>query len=455
MSKFNNSFIGPCLPQEVEAINRRQLLLNGAYLSGYMSFAKWMMPGAAWAQEAQSFPLQRKLVWINMRGGWDILEVLDPKVSSTSGIDMIYDYNLTNQLAGGEDNARLGRWLPNMAQIGNDLLIVRGLAMGTTSHMAGSVYMDTGILSNTGRVNSASIPAIVSSEGTNTIPIIQLNGGSDPMTDRGLLKPVSVVRAENLQLYRSMYPNDTEATQRRMEMLDYIKGSISRLKDSVSPGEFNNDRLSSLEAAEAKIRRQFEGNVGQQLALTQEETAAFQDGAPANMRNRGMMQTFALAQKLITGDICDCINLGIGGYDTHANQSANLQPNLEGVDFVIKRFVDGLRAAGKLDSTLIVMYTDFGRTPKINNSNGRDHWPVGGALMIGGGIQGGRAISGTDDDMRALSVNTETGVVDENGEQINPTHVGGAVLELTLGKDYLSYRNYLNSIPALTRLKTT
>lgn len=449
--RYEQPILGPCMPWEIDDISRRQILRSGISLTGFMSLGKWLLPRQALAQSSNSFSVKRKLVWINMRGGWDILEVMDAKVASTAGIDMIYDYNLTNQLQGGEDDARLGRWLPNMAQIGTDLLIVRGLAMGTTSHMAGSIYMDTGILSNAGRVNSASIPAIVASEGTSTIPIIQLNGGSDPMTDRGLLNPVSVVRAENLELYRSMYPQDSQATERRILMLDYLKQSISRVKEGIADSA-TNDRLDSLAAAEDKIRNQFTNNVGQTLELTDSDVSQFNDGAPNGTRR--MNETFALALKLITGDICDCINLGIGGFDTHSNQSNRLSPILGNVDFVIKRFVDGLRAAGQLDSTLIVMYSDFGRTPKMNNSNGRDHWPVGGALMIGGGIAGGRVVGGTDSNMRAEAINTTTGKIDQNGEQINPTHLGGSILELTLGSEYLSYRNYLNSIPALTQLKT-
>lgn len=451
--KINSPVLGPCLPSETEQLNRRQLLMNGACLTGYMSVSKLLFPKKLWAQTSQSYPLKRKLVWINMRGGWDILEVLDPKVSSTSGIDMIYDYDQANPLTTASDSARLGRWLPNMAQIGNDLLIVRGLAMGTTSHMAGSIYMDTGILSNTGRVNSASIPAIIASESESTIPIIQLDGGADPMIDRGLLKPVSVVRAGNLSLYRSMYPEGDVETQRRLELLDYLQSSVTRLREKVSSNGIENDRLDSLANAEAKIRAQFEGNVGQRLELSDEEVSQYSTGAPNSVRT-SMIQTFALAQKLLVGGVCDCVNLGIGGFDTHSNQSARLEGTLTGVDFLISKLVEGLKSSGQLDSTLIVLYSDFGRTPKINNSNGRDHWPVGGAILIGGGIDGGRAVGGTDDDLRAESVNIDTGLVDPNGIQINPTHLGGAVLELTLGQDYLGFRNYLQSIPALTKLKT-
>jgi hypothetical protein len=328
--------------------------------------------------------------------------------------------------------------------------MVRGMAMGTTSHDAGTVYMDTGILSNSGEVNAASIPAIVASEGTATIPIIQLSGGSEPQTDRGLLKKVSVVRANNLELYRSMYPTKSDEIGRRIAMLDYVKGSIQRLQDEVG----SNDRLASMAAAEEKIRQQFVDNVGSRLSVSAAERAAFSEGAPQNL-NRGLADSFALTLKLVSEGLVNCVNLGIGGFDTHSNQSASLERILGEVDFVVSSLVSGLRASGKLDETLIVLYSDFGRTPKINSSNGRDHWPVGSAIVIGGGISGGRAVGGSDDDMRALKINMTTGNIDEQGEQINPTHLGGSVLELTLGSAYMKYRPYLQSVPAITRLKNS
>jgi hypothetical protein len=405
------------------------------------------------ARAQESFPLQRKLVWINMRGGWDILEVTEPKVSSTAGIDMMYDWSLASPIAGADSSLRIGRWLPNIAALGSDLLVVRGIAMGTTSHDAGSTYMDTGILSNAGSVNAASIPSIVASQGVSTIPIIQLNGGSDPRIDRGLLNPVSVVRADNLALYRGMFPIADEEKQRRMAVLDYVKSSIDRLRAETG----GNDRLSGMEAAETKVRRQFQDDVGKKLALTPAEQAAFAVGAPAKF-NGGMADPFALALKLITEDIVDTVNLGVGGFDTHSNQAASLEPTLGNVDFIIGKFVAGLKAAGKLDSTLIVMYSDFGRTPKVNGGKGRDHWPVGGAIMIGGGINGGRVVGGTDDNLRALWINSASGdIVDEKhplAVQMSPAHLGGSILELTLGAGYMKFRDsYLKNIPALTLLK--
>ena len=78
--------------------------------------------------------------------GWDLLETVNPKISSTSGIDMSYSWSQANRL--GSSGEKIGRWLPSIASHGSDIVVVRGLNMGTTSHMAGRVYMDTGVLSN-------------------------------------------------------------------------------------------------------------------------------------------------------------------------------------------------------------------------------------------------------------------------------------------------------------------
>ncbi len=435
-----------CHPSQVEELSRRELLKTGACLTGYICASQLIAGRRAIA--APTFPVQRRLVWINMSGGWDILEITDPKTGSTSGIDMVYDWGLANVIAGGSSNDRIGRWLPNVAALGSDLLVIRGLSMGTTSHTAGSVYMDTGVLSNSGNVNAASIPSIVASESTTTLPIIQLSGGSEPQIDRGLLNPVSVVRAQNLDLYRAMYPANDSALEQKMLILDHLRQSIAAAEARMGA----NDRLTAISDAEQKIRVQFEDQVGSKLELADTDRLPFTTGAPTNL-NGGQRDAFALALKLLKNNLVTCINMGIGGFDTHANQERQMQPVVANFDFLLATFVNELKAAGALDNTLIVVYSDFGRTPKVNGSNGRDHWPVGGALMLGGGIAGGRIVGGTNDNLQAESINLTSGAVDASGTQINPTHLGGSVLELTLGSSYLQYRSYLTSVPAMVRLK--
>ena len=436
-----------CHPSQLADISRRELLMRGTYLAGYL-LAGNFLPASLMA--AQAFPPQRRLVWINMNGGWDILEITDPKVASTAGIDMMYDWGLAQPLAGSTANDKIGRWLNRVALQGQDIVVVRGLNMGTTSHMAGSVYMDTGVLSNSGNVNAASIPAIVASESAATIPIIQLNGGSDPKIDRGLLSPVSVVRAQNLDLYRSMYPQTSESLQQKQMVLDYLSNSIDRVK--LRTGD--HDRLKAISTARDKIKIQFADDVGSKLALTDSDRSAFGVNAPKSM-NTGLRDAFALSLKLLKNNLVTCLNLGVGGFDTHANQERQLQPTVESFDFLLATFMNELRAANQLDNTLIVVYSDFGRTPKVNNNNGRDHWPFGGALLIGGGILGGRVVGATDDNLRGLTINLASGAADSKStDTLSPNNLGGSILDLTLGAAYTTtYRTYLPSIPALTRLK--
>ncbi len=437
-----------CHPSLLGELSRREFALGGTYLAGF-AMASQMLKGTD-AHAAESYPPARRLVWINMSGGWDILEVTDPKKASNGNLDMVYDWGAAHTLAGSASQDKVGRWLGRHAEHGSDMIVVRGMNMGTTSHTAGPIYMDTGILSNTGTVNAASVPAIIASESQATIPIIQLNGGSDPKTDRGLLNPVSVVRAQNLDLYRSMYPDGADALAQKLKILDHLKSSIDRVQTRTG----TTDRLSAIATAQDKIRVQFNDGVGGKLALTDADRAPFNSSAPKTM-NDGQRDSFALALKLLKNNLVTCLNLGLGGFDTHANQDRQMAPIMDNFDYLLATLVSELKAAGQLDNTLIVCYSDFGRTPKVNNSSGRDHWPFGGALMLGGGIAGGRFVGATDDSLRGLNINSTTGEVDSAGLNLNPTHLAGSVLALTLGTDYLKYRTYLEAIPALTKLKAS
>jgi uncharacterized protein (DUF1501 family) len=70
---------------------------------------------------------------------------------------------------------------------------------------------------------------------------------------------------------------------------------------------------------------------------------------------------------------------------------------LPALDRAYSTLLGDLRERGLLDDTLVVLMGEFGRTPKINSSAGRDHWPRAGfACLAGGGVRGGQAIGATD-----------------------------------------------------------
>jgi hypothetical protein len=93
------------------------------------------------------------------------------------------------------------------------------------------------------------------------------------------------------------------------------------------------------------------------------------------------------------------VNLGKNSsWDTHRRNFVNLKDNLlPYMDRAVSALLDDLASSGLLESTLVVLTGEFGRTPKINKDAGRDHWgPAMTVLFAGGGVRGGNVIGSTD-----------------------------------------------------------
>ena len=87
------------------------------------------------------------------------------------------------------------------------------------------------------------------------------------------------------------------------------------------------------------------------------------------------------------------------GWDTHAQNFDTVKKLSEVLDAGWSTLMTELRTRGLLDSTLIVWMGEFGRTPKINENAGRDHFPnAWSTVLAGGGIRGGQAIGNTGAD---------------------------------------------------------
>lgn len=86
-----------------------------------------------------------------------------------------------------------------------------------------------------------------------------------------------------------------------------------------------------------------------------------------------------------------------GHWDTHGNNFNQLRQLLPCLDQALSALITDLDANGRLDDTLIVMSGEFGRTPRINNGAGRDHWPQASFVFLaGGGLRHGQVIGATD-----------------------------------------------------------
>lgn len=92
---------------------------------------------------------------------------------------------------------------------------------------------------------------------------------------------------------------------------------------------------------------------------------------------------------------------------------------------------DGSRAGSSLlDETIVVVASEMSRTPRLNATQGKDHWPITSALIVGGGVAGGRTIGGTDDEALGLGLDLDSGEVDPDGVLLSTGSLAAGLLEL-------------------------
>ena len=91
------------------------------------------------------------------------------------------------------------------------------------------------------------------------------------------------------------------------------------------------------------------------------------------------------------------VSMTYGGWDMHQNIQAGFEKHGPNLDKAFAALISDLDDRGLLDSTLVMLSSEFGRTPKINKDNGRDHYPkVFSVVLAGGGITRGQVYGSSD-----------------------------------------------------------
>lgn len=121
------------------------------------------------------------------------------------------------------------------------------------------------------------------------------------------------------------------------------------------------------------------------------DTRNFGDGAPRNLEH------FLMARRLVEAG-ARVVTLNFGRWDFHSNNFGGLKDtHLPLFDQGLAALIEDLHERGLHDDVAVVAWGEFGRTPRINNNAGRDHWPqVGGGLISCGSMRMGQVIGATD-----------------------------------------------------------
>ena len=286
------------------------------------------------------------------------------------------------------DGERFSETLPQTAQIADRLTVIRAMTHGEAAHERGTHNMFTGyrpspalqypsfgsvISHEYGPKNNLppyvcvpSQPNVYAGTGYLSSSFSPFSLGSDP-ADAGF-------RVQDLNL-----PGDITEPRfvARRNVLDAVNAHFAKKEKSDNIGAMDTfyQRAYSLISSQ-KAREAF--NIAAEPAKIRDEYGR----NPAGQR-------MLMARRLVAAGV-RMVTLQYGGWDLHTQIAPGMKSQMPAFDQALATLVRDLERNGLLDRTLVMISSEFGRTPKINKDAGRDHWPkVFSVVLAGGGVKRG------------------------------------------------------------------
>jgi Protein of unknown function (DUF1501) len=332
----------------------------------------------------------KSVIYIFMPGGMSHQETFDPKPFAPVEYRGPYSSIETNV-----PGVRLGQYLQQTAKVADKITICRSMTHGEAAHERGTHNMFTGyrpspalVFPSMGSVVShefgpradlppyvciPSMPNIYAGTGFLSSSFGPFSLGDDPARDgfqvRDLQRPADV--------------DDSRFGERR-KMLDVVNDHFRKLEksDALDAVDTNYQRAYALISSQ-KAREAFD---------IAKETPQVRDEYGRNAAGARML----LARRLVEAGV-RFVTLTYGSWDFHDNIAGGMQGQLPAFDQGFAALIRDLDRRKLLDSTLVCVASEFGRTPKINGTAGRDHWPkVFSVVMAGGGIKRGTVYGNSD-----------------------------------------------------------
>lgn len=293
------------------------------------------------------------------------------------------------------EGCRFGESLKQTAKIADRLTIIRSMTHGEAAHERGTHNMFTGYRPSPA-LQFPSFGSVVSHElgpRKNLPPYVCIPNQPNPYAGCGYLStafgPFSVGSDPNskdftvrdLNLPSGVTP---EHFEKRKALLATVDNHFRTLEKS-----------DALDAMDTFYQRAYG------LISSKEAREAFNLGAESDSLKDDYGRTEAgqrmlLARRLVESGV-RFVSLTAGGWDHHAKIKDGIEKNLVPFDKAFSALIRDLESRGLLDSTLVMVTSEFGRTPKINKDAGRDHYPrVFSVVLAGGGVKRGYVHGSSD-----------------------------------------------------------
>ena len=368
----------------MEPLNRRGFLrLAGLAGASWLTPVGWLLARAA-EEPGKSRDQAQSIILLWLQGGPSQLETFDPQPGTRiAGGGGAIDTAVTGvQIAAG-----LGRTAEEMGSIA----LVRSMASKEGDHERGTYNMKTGFRPDPTVVHP-SIGAVVCHElpdaGADIPRHISILPGQWPGRGGYLGDQYDAFRTDDpanpVPDVKSFVPSDRD--RERLRDLDVVEGAFAAGRKK---------------RAEATLHR--DAVAGALKMMSSEQLKAFDVSRESAELRRAYGDTpfgrGCLAARRLTEAGVRCVEVTLGGWDTHTNNHATVRDLLKTLDPALSTLIRDLRERGQLDRTVVMCCGEFGRTPAVNPAGGRDHWPTGFSVALaGGGLRVGQAIGTTDPD---------------------------------------------------------
>lgn len=430
-------------------MNRRQLLQG---FGGALSLGS--LARIAQASETTVADPDQYFVFVVFSGAWDPILALDPKDPSVYTDEVSAETQIQTGyglLDIGEDpriqtnEMTFGPYIGDLADLSDQLVLIRGMSMSSVGHSSATKHALT-----------ARVPAGESVRGSSVSTLLASVLGEDDEI------PNLCVGASSYNLMHPLWASGFKSAS-----VDDFYAALS--KGAVSLPDAQQDALSQFfdreynRSRSNRIKSIFTNRETAQLLLDRDRASLFNVNNPdlADLRNHfgvGNGETdeeasmALMAYQALTNGISRCVTYKAArGLDSHDGENwrtrhgPRLQNGFNSVAALARLLDDTPHPSGGswLSRTTIWCMSEFQRNPMLNASMGRDHYITNSALLLGGGLQGGRVIGATSElKMKSQKVDLQTGLVDEqNGTYISHEHIARTLLyRLGVSDDLGDYR---------------
>lgn len=328
----------------------------------------------------------KSMIHIFLGGGVSAQESWDPK--PLSPIEYRGELSAIKTKLPGVQFSEL---MPKTAQIADKLTIVRSMTHGEAAHERGQHNMMTGYRPSPA-LQYPSFGSVVSHEfgpRKDLPPYISIPNQPNPYAGSGYLSsayaPFSVgddpARAEfRVRDLNSPGDVDDDRYHRRMAALEAANSHFSQRTAS--------DAVSSMNAFYERAFRLISSPTAREAFDMRKESNPIKDRYGRNAAGQRML----LARRLVEAG-ARFVTLSYGGWDHHQNVTTQMKRLMPAFDQAYAALLSDLDERGLLDETIVLVSSEFGRTPKINADAGRDHWAkVFSVAAAGGGIRRGAVV---------------------------------------------------------------